>query len=151
VHFELLRYLVAVGARAAKGRAELAARFQHPNSGASNQAYLTAARALMGVANEQKDVLVEAGMAPRLLEELEKQVSEFEAASTEARMARSAHIGARAELNVLVRDLMKEIRILDGMYRWSFARHPQVMVEWVAARDLIPASPRPDRRRPARR
>lgn len=145
VHTQLLRYLVTVGTIAAKDRAELAARFRLPSSGGSHQVFLTAVKALLTLAKEQKDALVEAGMAPALLEELERMVSQFETASEEARAGRQDHIQARLALEEIVRDLMEQVRVLDGINRWRFGRDPELLGAWQAARDLLPASPRSDR------
>lgn len=101
VHFQLLKYLVAVGSVAAKTRAELATQFRLPSVGANNQAFLTAVKALVAAAEQQREVLVAAGMAPALL----------------------------------------ELRVLDGINRWRFAKDPEAMAEWEAARHLPPSRP----------
>ncbi|MDP3911873.1 MAG: hypothetical protein Q8Q14_15925 [Gemmatimonadales bacterium] len=147
VHFQLLPYLVAVGNVAARDRTELAAQFRLPNSNANNQAFLTAVKALGTAAEQQRDILVAAGMAPALLEELQRMISAFEIASEEARAKRLSHIGARADLQQIAGELMDEVRVLDGINRWRFGKEPEVMAEWQAARHLptpAPTSPAAD-------
>ena len=141
VHFQLLKYLVAVGNVAAKSRAELATQFRLPSVGANNQAFLTSVKALVAAAEQQREVLVAAGMAPALLEQLQQKLAEFEVASEEARAKRLSHIGARADLDDIAGTLMDEVRVLDGINRWRFANDPEAMAEWEAARHLPPTRP----------
>lgn len=141
VHFQLLPYLVAVGNVAARSRTELATQFRLPNVSANNQAFLTAVNALVAAAEQQRDVLVAAGMAPALLEELQRMLAEFEVASEEARAKRLSHIGARADLQQIAGALMEEVRVLDGINRWRFGKDPEVMAEWNAARHLPSSAP----------
>ena len=141
VHFQLLKYLVAVGTVAAHGRTELATQFRLPSVGANNQAFLTAVKALVAAAEQQREVLVAAGMAPALLEELQQKLAEFETASEEARAKKLSHIGARADLDKITGMLMEEVRVLDGINRWRFAKDLDTMAEWEAARHLPSSRP----------
>ncbi len=36
---------------------------------------------------------------------------------------------------------MDDVRVLDGINRWRFAKDPEVMAEWEAARHLPPSRP----------
>lgn len=141
VHFQLLKYLVAVGTVAAKTRMDLATEFRLPSVGANNQAFLTTVKALAAAAEQQRDALVAAGMAPALLEQLQQKLAEFEVASEEARARKLSHIGARADLALIAGELMDAVRVLDGINRWRFANDPDVMAEWQAARHLPPSGP----------
>ena len=141
VHFQLLNYLVIVGKVAAKSRTDLEAQFRLPRAGANNQAFLTSVKALVAAAEQQRDVLVAAGMAPQLLDELKQRLAEFETASEQARAKRLSHIGARSDLEKITGTLMDAVRVLDGINRWRFAKNPDVLVEWEAARHLPPSKP----------
>jgi hypothetical protein len=140
VHFQLLPYLIAVGNVAAKDQTGLAAQFHLPRSNANNQTFLAAVKVLLAAAAEKREVLVAAGMAPALLEELQQMFAAFEAASEEARAKRLAHVGARADLQEIARDLMQEVRVLDALNRWRFGKDPDVLAEWQSARHLPTAS-----------
>lgn len=93
VHFQLLRYLISVGAIAARTRTELAEKFRLPDTRITNRGFLTAVRAMLTLAEAHKDALVAEGMSPGLLEELGAKVTEFETVSDAARTARLDHIG----------------------------------------------------------
>ena len=143
VHFQLLKYLVIVGKVAAKTRTELAKQFRLPSVGANNRAFLTSVKALVAAAEQQRDVMVAAGMAPALLDELHQKLTAFEIASEDARAKRLSHIGARTDLEKIAGMLMDEVRVLDGINSWRFANNPEVLAEWEAARHLPSSAPTP--------
>ena len=136
VHFQLLRYLISVGGIAAKTQVELAERFNLPDSSGSNRAFLTAVKSMLALAEAQRDALLKEGMSPRLLEDLSRMLAEFEAVSEVARKARLDHIGARAEMDQLVLDILEQVRVLDGINRWRLAQDPNQLIEWNAAKHV---------------
>ena len=137
LHFQLVRYLVAVGSVAAKDQAQLAARFKLPDTSATNSVFLTSVQALLAAAESQRELLVKEGMEPALLEDLGRMVSDFEAASEAARTARRDHIGARADLEVITTELLEQVKVLDGIARYHFGDDPEVMAEWKAAKQVL--------------
>jgi hypothetical protein len=136
VHFQLLRYLVAVGGLASRTRAELAERFKLPDTHGNHRAFLTAVKSMLAMAEAQKDALVAEGMSPRLLEDLNRLVAEFETAMEAARTARLEHIGARADLEEATAQVLELVRLLDGINRWRFGKDPKLLVEWNAAKHV---------------
>ena len=141
LHFQVIHYLVAVGSLAAKDRIELAERFKLPNSGMTNSAFLAAVKALVAVAVSEKELLVQAGMMPTLLDDLGRMVSEFETALEEIRTGRREHIGARADLEAITAELMDRVSVLDGITRYRFGDQPEVMAEWNAAKRVPGVGP----------
>lgn len=137
LHTQLVRYLVAVGSVAAKDQADLAARFKLPATHATNAAFVTTVKALIAAGQSQSDLLVKAGMAPTLLDELARMVADFEAASEAARTARRDHIGARIDLDVITTELVEQVKLLDGITRYRFGKDQEVMAEWKAAKQLL--------------
>jgi len=136
IQFQLLRYLTAVGSVATKHQTELVERFKLPRSSANNSSFLTATKALIALAEEQKDLLVSAGMKLELLDDLHRRVAEFEAAIETARTARRDHIGARADLSEIATELLEQVKVLDGITRYRFATDVKMMAEWEAARQV---------------
>ena len=90
----------------------------------------------MSLAQAQQDALVSEGMSPTLLEQLDRMLTEFEAASEAARTARLEHIGARGDLEEVSAELMESVRVLDGHNRLRFGKEPELLVEWNAAKHL---------------
>ena len=137
LQFQLVHYLVAVGSVATKDQAELAARFKLPSTNSTNTVFLTSVKALLVVAEGQRDLLVQGGMEPALLENLGRMVADFEAVSEAARTARRDHIGARADIEVIATELMEQVKVLDGITRYHFGNDPEVMAEWKAAKQVL--------------
>ncbi len=137
LHAQLVHYLVAVGSVAAKDQADLAARFKLPSTNGSNLGYATAVKALLAAGEGERDLLVKAGLAPTLFEELGKMVADFEAATEEARTARRDHIGARIDLDVITAELTEQVKLLDGITRYRFGKDVEMMAEWRAAKQML--------------
>ena len=137
IHSQLVHYLVAVGSVAAKGQADLAARFKLPPTNGTNMAYATAVKALLAAGEGERDLLVKAGLSPTLFEELGKMVADFEAASEAAHTARRDHIGARIDLEVIANLLTEQVKLLDGITRYRFGKDVEMMAEWKAAKQLL--------------
>jgi hypothetical protein len=134
LHFQLVRYLVAVGSLATKDRTELAERFKLPDSNIPNSAFLASVKALVAAAEAEKELLVRLGMMPTLLADLHGMVAKFETALEAIRTGRRDHIGARTDLGVITAELLGQVKVLDGITRYRFGGDPEVMAEWKAVR-----------------
>ena len=134
LHFQLVRYLVSVGSLATKDRVELAERFKLTDTGMTNSAFLTSVKALVAVAETEKELLVQLGMMPTLLDDLNGMISKFETALEAIRTARRDHIGARVDLDTITAELVDQVKVLDGITRYRFGDDPEVMAEWHAAK-----------------
>jgi hypothetical protein len=134
---KLLKYLAAVGAVAAKGHTELAPLFQLPRPGASNQAFLTAARGMLEKATAQKDLFVSRGMSATLLDDLTAALGEFERTLEATRAGRRDHVGASADLQAVTVEIAEQVRLLDGLVRYRFAGLPELMAAWASARNVL--------------
>ena len=137
LHSQLVRYLHAVGAVIAGNQTEMSERFKLPSTSANNAVFLTTVKGLLAAGEEQRELLVKEGMAPTLLDDLGRMVSEFETASEAQRTARRDHIGAREDLEVITAELVKEVNVLDGVTRYRFGKDREVMAEWSAARQIL--------------
>lgn len=149
LHSQLLPHLIRVGEAAARDRPELAKLL--PSSSVTYKTYLTAATAMLQLAETQRDLLVSKGLTGSALEDLGRMVTEFEAATELTRAARVQHIGARTDLDVVTGELLEIVRVLDGINRYRFGKDPEALAQWSAAKHVpgMPAgrtapSPRPE-------
>ena len=133
---KLLRYLVALGAMAAKETPELAEQFRLPRS-ASHQAFLTAARGMLEEATAQKDLLAGRGMSEKLLDDLAAALSEFENTLEATRTGRREHVGASADLRAVAARITEQVRVLDGLVRYRFGDNAELMGAWASARNVV--------------
>jgi hypothetical protein len=137
---KLVRYLVAVGVVASRDRADLVEQFRLPGPGVSHQAFLTAVRAMLEKAQSQKDLLVSRGMSDTLLEVLTQAVSEFEATLEASRTGRRDHVGASGDLKAVAREIVEQVRVLDGLVRFRFGNNPELITAWNSARNVADPS-----------
>src|ERR1044071_32049 len=140
LHFQLIRFLVAVGAVVARDRVELAERFKLPSGSATNSAFLASVKALLATAAGQKELLVKEGMSATLLDDLDRMVSQFEAAIEAIRTGRRDHIESRAALDRIIGELADPVAVLDGVVGVRFGDDPEVMAGWPAAKRVPGAS-----------
>ena len=87
---------------------------------------------------------VRLGLAEALLGELGQALTEFESMVNAFNAGRRKHIGARAELEAVMRDIGEVVRVLDGLNRYRFGADPNLMAVWNAAREVFgPFKPKP--------
>lgn len=134
---EMLRYLSAVGAAAAREDPELAAQFRLPKPRGGNHVFVTWARGMLDKATALKDVLVSRGMSAKLLDDLTAALTEFEQTLEATRTARLAHVGATADLQAVLAEISEQVRILDGLVRYRFGGNEELMGAWASARNVV--------------
>jgi hypothetical protein len=64
-------------------------------------------------------------------------LTEFESMVNAFNAGRREHIGARAELDAVVKDIGEVVRVLDGLNRYRFGADPNLMAVWNAAREVF--------------
>ena len=134
---KILGYLRVVGAVATSQNPEVAEQFRMPPSNATQQALLTAGRAILEKATAQKDALVSLGMSVQVLDELAKALGEFEQTLEATRAGRRGHVGASAELEALDREIAGQVKLLDGLVRYRFGDNAELMGAWASARNVV--------------
>jgi hypothetical protein len=133
----LLIYLRAVGEIAAQQDVQLADQFRLPPGNASNQALIEAARGMLGKATDHKDVLVNGGMSPALVDALADAVKNFEQTLEASREGRRGHVGASADLEAVAAEIKAQIKVLDGLVRFRFGDDAELMGAWRSARNVL--------------
>ncbi len=134
---KLLLYLRAVGEVAAQDDTQLVDQFRLPLNNASNQALIEAARGMLGKATEHKDVLLNRGMSPALVDALAGAVTEFEHTLEASREGRRGHVGASADLKAVAAEITAQIRVLDGLVRFRFGDDAELMAAWASAHNVL--------------
>ena len=142
LHEKLLPYLVRVGQALAKTDPEVGQRFEMPSRRLASAIYRTAARAMFDEAAAARERFVAAGLTEPFLSDLGETLDAYDKAVEDARLARIAHVGARAELEVVTEELMELVGLLDGLNRYRFRNNAELAAAWVSARNVVGA-PRP--------
>jgi len=144
-----LRHLVEVGREVARTEPALAGLFRLRMPNATHKAFLISSRAMLAEATARKDAFVARGLSQPVLDELGKDLAEFEAMGGRGLDARRAHIGGRVELAELADRVSSIVTRLDTLFQIRFKRDPAQLAGWDAARALVqgpfrrPAPPAP--------
>ncbi len=133
------RYLLPIAA-IARGNAALdpaiARRFRAPKKGSNRTAYIGATHAVMTLAEEHKAVFIGDKMPEDFVAGMGRTIEEFAAAEIIVHNNHQLHVGARAELRPLARQVMALLKRFDGIFRSLFADQPREFAAWMSARNF---------------
>jgi hypothetical protein len=144
---EGLALLAALARGAAREEPDLAAGIARPDSGASNQAFLTRGRVAAATAATHRDLLQRYGMSETFPDDIGRMLDGFEAALNEKHAGQTAQVGAHADLDAVTAEVMQLVRQLDALNRFRFRGDAEALGAWRSARNV--AWPAPERQEPA--
>jgi hypothetical protein len=128
----------------------LDARLELAAGNASHRVFLTGTQAILIQAGGRKDQFVAHGMPVTLLDDLATLVGHYEDAVEEKQAGTSAHVGANADLEAVVREIMLIIHLLDRLNTARFRRNAELLAAWRSAREVVgPARSGPEEEPPA--
>ena len=133
----LLSFMAAVATVAARENTDLLLKFRIPPRGASNQAFLSAARGILVKATAQREVLVSQGLSAGLLDDTAATLAEFEKTMEATRSGRRDHTGAVSDLQRVAVEIIERLKLLDGLVRYRFGDNAELMGAWVSARNVL--------------
>ena len=136
-----LGLLAGLAKPAAQEEAELGVGFTRPRTKLSHQAFLTRARVSVANAAAHKEVLVRYGMPENFPAELSAALDHFEQALNEKHAGRAAHVGARADLDAVMAEIMLLIWQLNALNRWRFRQDAESLAAWKSARNVAWPAP----------
>ena len=131
-----LRHLLRIAQAASKEQPELAKRFRLPANRANHQVFRTAARAIAEEAKASRELFVRYGLSETILDDLSATLDEYDQAVSEAHAGKLAHLGARADLEAVVREIMDLVHQLDGMNLYRLRNDTEVRAAWESARNI---------------
>jgi hypothetical protein len=137
-----LPHLARAGEKAARTEHELGTAFRVKPTKNSLVGFQTAATTMVAEAKRHQDVLVKAGLSPAVVTDLEQHLAAFTAATEMGKAARASHIGASAELKVLGKEVVRQVRLLDAVNRLAFRNSPELLAAWQAV-SRVRATPTP--------
>lgn len=104
--------------------------------------FRTAARSISAEAEAQKELLVRHGLVDTVLESLRQALEEFDQAIEQGSLGRQAHVGASAELDAVAGEVMRLVRVMDGLNRTRFAHDAELLAAWESASHVHSGSSR---------
>jgi hypothetical protein len=132
-----LPHFTRVAEVAAIERPELARKLELPDQALPYLAFRTAVQGILTEAQKEKELLLRYGLVEPALESLTAAVAQFDRAVERGLSGRRAHVGARAELDAIVDEVIQQVRQLDGLVRFHFAEHAEARAVWRSASNTI--------------
>jgi hypothetical protein len=132
-----LVHLARVAESAAAEVPEIAEKFRLTREAVPYLAFRTAARGMSAEAQSQKELLVRHGLLDAVLENLSRNLDQFDRAVEQGTDARRAHVGASAELDALAEELTQVVRLMDGINRTRSADDADSLAQWHSASNVV--------------
>jgi hypothetical protein len=132
-----LVHLAGVAARAAAEDPELAQKFDLPRTPTRGLAFRAAARTMVELAEQQKELLGKYGLVEEVLQSARKDIDELDGLVERGAEGRRVHIGASATLEAVANEVIRLVRILGGFNRGRFGNDSNLLAGWIAATNII--------------
>jgi hypothetical protein len=157
----LLRHLVTVAQDGSVKHPELDG-FRLPEHNITTGAFQAQSRKLLDQGVARKDLLLECGLSPELLDDLKAVLDQFDAAVAAGNDGLLGHVMASAALKRVSDEIMQIVEIMDGINRYRFEDQPELLAAWESAKHVVtgpqtaeekakegPAAPGPGEVKPA--
>ena len=131
-----LRHLSRVAEALQAAQPQLAAAIGQSVHQMSGELFLATVHSIAATAESSQALLQQEGLSEGTVTDLKALLEAYEAALKEAGAGRRAHTGARAEMQVLGRDLMRMVKQLDGIVQFHYRAQPEVLGAWASARNF---------------
>jgi hypothetical protein len=132
-----LRHIAEVALGAAVEDPELAQEFDLPRTPTRGLAFRAAARTMVELAEQKKELLGKYGLVDEVLQKARKDIDALDGWAEHGAEGRRIHIGASAASRVALNEGGRMMRIMDGFNRGRFAEDPGLLSGWLAATNVI--------------
>ena len=132
-----LVHFAGVADRAVIEDPELSQKFDLPRMPARGLAFRAAARTMVDLAEQHKELLSKYGLVEEVLQHARKSVDQLDQVVERGAEGRRIHIGASASLQLVADEVVRLVRILDGFNRVRFGNDPNPLAGWIAAANII--------------
>jgi hypothetical protein len=132
-----LVHLAVVAERASSENPELTQKFDLPRMPTRGLAFRAAARTMVELAEEQKELLGKYGLVEEVLQSARTAIDQLDALVDRGAEGRRVHVGASASLAVSTNEVVRLVRILDGYNQSRFASDPNLLAGWVSASNIV--------------
>jgi len=132
-----LPHLSRVAEAAGVERPELAKKLRLPSEALPYLAFRSAVQGILTEAQNEKELLARFGMVDPAPSALAEVLARFDRAVERGVNGRRAHVGARAELDVIADEVLQQVRQLDGLIRFRCANDAEALASWRSASNTI--------------
>jgi hypothetical protein len=144
-----LAALFGIARAAERDHPEVAVHRRRPGRSANEVTLLTSARVAVDEATTITELLGGYGLTSELLSTLTADLDTYEAALARQRNALTTQVGASAELDDVIDDIMGVVRNLDALHRVRFRNNPDLRAAWKSARNVAWPAAAPTTTKPA--
>lgn len=149
-----LNVLIGVARAAARTDATVTLHRRMPRSFRIDEAnFVSLTRVALREAGAQKDILLRNALPVTLLDDIAANLDEFQQAVDQKREGAGLSIGARAELTVVIEEIIAVVRHMNTLNRRRFAKDAELLAAWNSARNIAwpngnpePAPTSPDKK-----
>jgi hypothetical protein len=99
--------------------------------------FQASARAMLAEAQNHKELLVNHGLAETLLDDLVKNMEQFDQVVEQGRDGRRTHVSASAELDAIGDEIVQLVKVMDAHNRSRFAGAVEMLAEWESASNVF--------------
>jgi hypothetical protein len=125
-----LLHAARAGKAAAKELPELAQTFEFRRERSPYAEFRTRAQTMAAAADANKEVLVKYGLADTSFEALKKALADFDAATEQWMAGRLMHVAASAKLGAVATEIVKIVKVMDGLNVYRFRDQPDLLAAW---------------------
>ena len=97
--------------------------------------FQSAARGIEAQASSRQELLEKYGLVEPVMENFRESLDQLESATRDLTAGRLAHVGARADLEHVAREIVRTVKLMDGFNRIRFARDGEALAEQRAEGD----------------
>jgi hypothetical protein len=137
-----LPHIQRAARRAAADDPQLADAFPRKPATTSQAGFRTVVGGIADAAEAHQEAMGKRGMSAALLGDLKESIKQYDAAMELGIQARAVHLEASAQLRHLGDEIVKRVRLLDGINRLHFQQDPAALKAWAAVSRLR-ATPKP--------
>lgn len=139
-----LPHLANVGRLAARDLPELARTFS-PRRIKTNMQFRTVTGTMVEAARAHQDVLRKHGLLVTMVDDLEKDLVEYDALSEALRLHQTSRSGATTDLHRVAKDIVAVVKVIDGHNRFRWRDDTRMLAAWRTASSIratgTPAAP----------
>jgi hypothetical protein len=122
---------------AALRQPDLAIRVTLPRASGSHRGFVTAVRVALAEATSRKELLLTYGMREDALDRIAKFLDQYITAVNRKHDGITTHVGATAELDSVIAEVMQTIRHIDALNRARFRGQADLLSGWISARNVF--------------
>ena len=132
-----LRHISTVAEAAERERPGLAEKFVLAPEAAPYMAFRAAAQGFASQVQTEKELLAKHGLLDPILENFTQSLQDFDRAVQRGTEGRRAHVGATAELDSIVDEVIQIVRYMDGLNRFRFTGDPESLAGWQSNSNIV--------------